>query len=158
MLETEVRLRRENGKLGYITLTLMWNTLDDLDLWCIVPNGSKIYYGNQQTGGGLLDVDMNAGGSMNCSKDPIENIYFPTKPEFGTYKVVVHKFKNVETPHGKPIYFTLTFRIGDTIHHEFAQVTGLKEEKTFLLNFPKYRAPSVSEEDGKTIKKKNYLK
>ncbi len=115
-VEVDVRLRRENGQLGYLTVTLMWNTVDDLDLHCTTPK-IHIYFGNTLSGGGILDVDMNAQGDK-CSKKPIENIYFPGKPPYGTYEFKVHYFRDRKTNFQRNVPFTLTFRVEDKIIHK----------------------------------------
>ncbi len=115
--EVNLRLQKENGKLGIMTASLTWNTLDDLDLSCILPNGRRIYFFCKKMNGGILDVDMNVGGTG--SKRPIENIYWPNEPEKGIYTFCVHNFRNHETPQFSKIHFCLTIRIGNQIHHEF---------------------------------------
>ena len=134
MIELNVRLRRENGQLGYLTVTLMWNTLDDLDLHCMTPSKMHIYYGNKSTGGGILDVDMNVIGTQRCSKKPIENIYFPEKPPYGTYEFVV-KYYNEYNKHQKNVPFTLTFRIDDKIIHKKGVLYTADDQAAFELLF-----------------------
>jgi uncharacterized protein YfaP (DUF2135 family) len=86
------------GRTGKVTVTLAWNTLDDLDLQLVEPSGKKIYYGNKTTSaGGILDIDMNAGN--NFSSSPIENIYYSGEPPTGRYRVFVNLYKrNTTTP------------------------------------------------------------
>jgi len=91
------RLRRENAKTGDITISLAWDSVDDLDLHVIVPGGEEIYYGSRTSKDGLceLDVDMNGGGPH--SKEPVENVFcgcLEPKKEApkGRYKVVVQNY------------------------------------------------------------------
>ncbi len=87
-------LRRiHNGRMGAITVTLSWSTTDDLDLLLVEPNGNKIYFEHPNSSdGGHLDVDMNREGNGNVT-DPIENIYYDSTPQAGTYQVFVYNFK-----------------------------------------------------------------
>ena len=76
-----------NGALtGAITVSMLWNTDDDLDLYVTAPSGEQIYYGNRNAAGGELDVDANVGG--RTMDNPVENIYFEA-PENGEYIVTV---------------------------------------------------------------------
>jgi len=88
------RLNREQGKSGDIQVTLLWNNYNDLDLHCIDPSGQEIYYLNKSSSiGGLLDIDMNAGG--NRSNEPIENIFWAKgNAQKGHYKVMVNYYAN----------------------------------------------------------------
>ena len=54
------RLEREGARVGDVTVSLAWDDFNDLDLHVICPDGSEVSYQNSSTGGGTLDVDMNA--------------------------------------------------------------------------------------------------
>jgi len=91
------RLRREDARSGDVTVSLAWDTVDDLDLHVIVPGGEEIYYGNRRSKDGLcnLDVDMNAGSPY--SKEPVENVFLGdldkmVQAPLGHYKVVVQNY------------------------------------------------------------------
>jgi len=79
------------GHVGPITVTLKWETIDDLDLSLVEPSGNVIYFSRKDSPyGGHLDIDMNAGGLQ--SNDPIENIYYESSPPSGRYRVNVNFF------------------------------------------------------------------
>lgn len=87
------RLNREGAKSGEVTVSLMWNNLNDLDLHVITPSGEEIYFGHRGSAcGGCLDVDMNAGTYM--SETPVENIFWSKKAPRGTYRVDVVCYSN----------------------------------------------------------------
>lgn len=92
------RLEREGAKRGDITISLSWDTQDDLDLHVVLPNGEEIYYDHNfsgKKGKANLDVDMNA--SSPYSNSPVENVFVgdldkkETAP-LGKYKVIVQNF------------------------------------------------------------------
>ena len=62
-----------------------WFGTDDLDLHCVTPDGSHIYYSNPSGGGGYLDVDMNISGDRT---EAIEHIYFD-QPKIGVYQFYI---------------------------------------------------------------------
>jgi uncharacterized protein YfaP (DUF2135 family) len=82
------RLRDAGGRIGAVNAVLSWNTIDDLDIQAICPNGDKIYYSQKHKCGGVLDVDRNAGAKTNT---PVENIVWQT-PAAGPYKVLVNAY------------------------------------------------------------------
>ena len=83
------RLSNARAGVGDITVSLAWNSWDDVDLHMNTPNGGHIFYRNKTAGGGTLDVDRNAGSERVL--DPVENIYFAT-PENGHYKVYLNDY------------------------------------------------------------------
>uniref|UniRef100_A0A7S4UI31 Uncharacterized protein n=1 Tax=Ditylum brightwellii TaxID=49249 RepID=A0A7S4UI31_9STRA len=104
------RLQREGAKKGDITITLAWDTYDDLDLHVHTPSGKHIYYGDRVSDDELctLDVDMNAGGKQ--SKEPVENVFagdLDKKKEapHGRYKVVIQNYAYHGSRNGSAIPF-----------------------------------------------------
>jgi len=103
------RLQREGAGSGDITISLAWDTIDDLDLHVVLPSGEELSYENErsQCGLGMLDVDMNAGGPY--SKEPVENVFIGKPDELiqapkGKYQVIVQNYSyNSKESRGKPI-------------------------------------------------------
>ena len=86
---SEIDLIRDslNGEVGELTVTFAWHTEDDIDLMLEEPNGNKIFFSNPKSrSGGELDIDMNR-GSTHLIRNPIENIFYSSRPPNGTYKV-----------------------------------------------------------------------
>ena len=84
----DLQLRQSGAATGIITVSMLWQTPDDMDLHIITPSGEEIFYGNPQIAGGLLDVDMQI---SDIVPNPVENIFF-SEPEHGTYRVYVQNF------------------------------------------------------------------
>ena len=87
------KVQAAGGKVnGYLRCSLAWYNGDDLDIHIIQPRGSEIYYSNRTgASGGVLDVDMNAGGIH--SRKPVENVIWEDEPRMeGMYTVYVHNF------------------------------------------------------------------
>jgi hypothetical protein len=78
-----------NVGTGAVQVSVAWNTASDVDLHLVQPNGEEIYYGDDvSTSGGTLDLDSNAGCSIDGKQQ--ENITWPTgSPPRGTYTVRV---------------------------------------------------------------------
>ena len=82
-------LKNAGAKKGVITVSMLWETTDDVDLHIITPDGHEIFYANPYAAGGELDVDMQAGIFV---EHPVENIYFESPPERGEYLVFIEMF------------------------------------------------------------------
>ncbi|MBQ2187585.1 MAG: S8 family serine peptidase [Bacteroidales bacterium] len=78
---------------GDVQILLSWNNYNDLDLYCVDPADSIVFFKNPRVpSGGRLEIDMNA--QSPYKKNPIENIYWPkNKAPNGKYKVFVHYYK-----------------------------------------------------------------
>jgi hypothetical protein len=74
---------------GDIQVSVTWNTIADVDLHVVEPNGTEIYYGTRSSSsGGLLDIDANAA----CSTSSLfqENVgWAPQTAPSGVYTVRV---------------------------------------------------------------------
>jgi uncharacterized protein YfaP (DUF2135 family) len=123
------------GCVGEITATLSWNSLDDIDLHLIEPDGTRIFFGNPRSrNGGELDVDMNAEGRTD-QDHPIENICYQGTPPLGKYKILVHFFNkktsNVEIP------YTLYVKVGNQIKNFKSVHTREKEmHQVYEFKYP----------------------
>jgi hypothetical protein len=79
-------------------VTLLWHNHADLDLHLICPDGDEVYFHQQSACNAQLNVDRNAGDSVD---DPIENITWGDRSlPPGHYKVRVKLFdrKDVTDP------------------------------------------------------------
>lgn len=103
-----------NGGSGPIQVTLRWGQGEDLDLHVIEPN-CEVFYGNKQgCGGGRLDLDSNAG----CTLDnvDIENVIYTNPdggilvPPTGLYTVKVDFYANCDSTPSVP--FEVVIRHG----------------------------------------------
>jgi hypothetical protein len=106
------RLTRAGARTGEVTVSLLWNDANDLDLHVECPDGNRISFVNKQACGGILDVDRNA-HPQSLSREPVENVVWartPTAP--GTYVVGVHFFRQHDRTARSP--FTLRLLHGGT--------------------------------------------
>jgi hypothetical protein len=95
--EIERRKKELKAKEGEITITLGWQSYEDLDVILSCPNGDEISYKHREACGGKLDIDMNYQG-VN-SNSPIENIFVPARSIMpGAYQIKVVNQSDVPTP------------------------------------------------------------
>ncbi|MBQ9910120.1 MAG: hypothetical protein IJM50_01325 [Lachnospiraceae bacterium] len=81
-------LKNAGAGKGDITVSMLWDTKDDVDLHVHTPSGEVVFYGNPYGAGGELDVDMQVNSFV---EHPVENIFFE-KPEHGEYVVYIDMF------------------------------------------------------------------
>lgn len=75
------------AKTGKVTISLLWNTQDDLDLSATSPRGDTVSFNNKNSSsGGHLDVDRQVNTFV---RNPIENIYWDNPP-IGRYTINVN--------------------------------------------------------------------
>ena len=111
---------------GDVQVSVAWDVNSDVDLHVVEPgaSGEEIYYGNTSSvSGGVLDLDSNAGCSIDGVRN--ENITYPTSaPPTGTYTVRVDYWSactQVQTNYvvtvrrqgQSPLVFTGTFVAAD---------------------------------------------
>jgi len=104
------RLDDAGAARGELTISLAWNSESDLDLHVTCPDGGRIFYGARRACGGVLDIDMNAGGTRAVA--PVENTYFAA-PAPGVYGIRVQLFRSVTG--GAPESFAVQVRDGDQV-------------------------------------------
>lgn len=88
------KVKKAGGNIdALMRVSLHWFNYDDLDIHCILPDGTEVCYWNKK---GLLDVDMNAGSGK--TRDPVENISFTENVlKDGIYKFTVHQYNKRES-------------------------------------------------------------
>ncbi len=122
---------------GVITISLGWQTADDLDLHVSTPDGSEIYYGNKVAGGGELDVDMQV---SEIVANPAEHVKF-VNPQNGTYKVWVHNYTDRTEDYDSP--FLVVVKVKDEIKR-FRLSAGGGSTQVYTFTF----GPTEGEETG----------
>lgn len=128
------RLRREGAMTGDIQISLMWDTIDDLDLHCWDPRGEHIYFEHMRSrSGGHLDVDMNV--DRPYSNEPVENIFWPEggAPQ-GRFQVKVHCF--TQRSGRAPIKFKVAIKAGTVVKEFSGEVRDnqLADVHVFTIN------------------------
>ena len=128
------RLRREGAMTGDIQISLMWDTIDDLDLHCWDPRGEHIYFEHMRSSsGGQLDVDMNV--DRPYSNEPVENIFWPEggAPQ-GRFQVKVHCFTQRSVR--APIKFKVAIKAGTVVKEFSGEVRDnqLADVHVFTIN------------------------
>jgi hypothetical protein len=119
---------------GEITVTLAWQSSDDLDLHLVEPDGNVVYYSRPRSSNGAeLDIDMNVGN--NSSETPIENICYRRTPPPGKYKVLVHFFNKKSTLSEIP--YTVYVRNGSSKKYFQSVHTTVKDKHLiYEFNYP----------------------
>lgn len=104
------RLQRADAGQGEVTVSLIWDSMADLDLHVLCPDGAHIYFQQRAGCGGTLDVDMNAQPPLQA--EPVENIVWPSgAAPAGTYRVMVNAYR-VEPDPRPEIPFAVRARHG----------------------------------------------
>ncbi|MBI5823893.1 MAG: hypothetical protein HZB18_07700 [Chloroflexi bacterium] len=102
--------RVENLGTGDVQVTLIWDSINDLDLWVTDPAGETIYFDHKNSVSmGELDVDANP-GCGSTTTNPVENIYWPTgEAPDGIYTIAVQYFEVCQSEARTP--FTITLKV-----------------------------------------------
>jgi len=116
------RVKKAGGKVEGATLrvSLSWHNYDDLDLHIYEPAGrgansmrDHIFFGCKRGAtGGVLDVDMNAGGGH--TREAVENVVWMDKMPSGAYKVVVNNYRKRES---SDVGFVVEVECGGKLSH-----------------------------------------
>lgn len=132
--EMRQRLDEAGAKAGEIEVGLLWENKNDLDLHVIDPHGEEIFFGNRLArSGGELDVDRNAGCSMNVTSTPVEHVVWPVgHAPAGDYRIYVHHFQNCSAKDPTPFRIELT---GGGKHITFTGRTTFGDEPVFVHSF-----------------------
>ena len=116
------RLTRAGARSGEVTVSLLWNDVNDLDLYVRCPDGSVISFLNKQACGGILDVDRNA-HSQHLTREPVENVVWARRPSVpGTYQACVHFFRQHDA--NRQSLFTLRLVVGGVTKYFSGVVTA----------------------------------
>ena len=139
------RIKNYNLHYGTLTMTLIWENRNDLDLHVECPCGTHIFHGNREcsTCDGYLEKDMNIcncnppcdpDGQLKkfsgCSLKPIEHIYFKKKAPNGIYKIYVKNFKVYDNSQLKT-----SFKFQITSESEGSITVPIYEAKREIENF-----------------------
>jgi hypothetical protein len=127
------RVNSAGGKTGVITVSLIWNSIDDLDLALIEPSGTSIYYLHNLDDytHGELDIDNNA--SEPLSVKPVENIYI-NNPINGKYQLRVNWYgKNGSNT--QSVNFYCIVRINGEVKHSFNGILNEPKNRENLNNW-----------------------
>ena len=130
--EVDARRTDAGGRTGELTVSLVWNTTDDLDLIVLEPGASVINHKNRRSAsGGELDVDRNFGTIENS---PIENIFWDAPPR-GEYTIAVRLYERRYTSQGRPIEATVQIRKGNDVEVKSYSLNGVEKSKVLTVKF-----------------------
>lgn len=94
------RLLAAGAKTGDVQVSMMWGTVDDIDLYVVYTPGNglvdNINWTNRfgRLSSGILDVDMNANYGM-LTDCPVENIFWPKgSSPAGFFTVYIHFYRS----------------------------------------------------------------
>ena len=140
--EFDKRRANAGGKEGELTVTLLWNTVDDLDLHIHCPNRAHIYYKDRSGCGGSLDVDKNARDPLfgfpqgPVTREPIENVYWSQgSAAAGKYRIQVNLFKEGTRSRGsRP--FKIKVQKGEDVQYFEGEVSSGNRDAYFDFSYP----------------------
>lgn len=140
-LQAELVRRKDSAgaHMGEITISLMWNTTDDLDLAIEQPNGKIIFFNNKEDSfrEALFEIDKNRFDD-NVDPEPIEHIYIK-KPASGRYRVYVNWFK--DRSNGLSVPYYLWMKSGEKIYelesnlYEVRRTVDVRNQWTVVYEF-----------------------
>ena len=130
---------------GDIMAALSWETFDDLDLHCIDPSGTRIYFKRRRSPtDGELDVDQNVDAPLR--NDPVEHIYWPNdRAPQGKYVFLVYFYNRRSTLGDVP--FKLDVQIGDKLVSKSSTLSAAGPGEAYgkaVFEFEYQKAPAVS--------------
>lgn len=158
--EMEKRLKREGAKTGAITISLMWDNYNDIDLHCIDPNGEEIFFSHKNSrSGGELDVDMNANGPN--SNEPVENIYWENrKAKKGKYSVYINHYRNHNCYDcSDPTNYTVVVKQNNIVREFKGKITfGASKRLIYTFDFNNKNFGEIELSQENLIKLDQYIK
>lgn len=128
------RVQLAGGQTGDIQISLAWNNRNDLDLWCVEPYHTRVWFMHKHSlTGGRLDVDANA-SIMDLSSSPVENIYWPYgyAPK-GRYSVYVNYYANHGDP--DPTHYQCRIVAGSFVHQYSGEISPRQRILVTSFNF-----------------------
>ena len=138
-----------------IQATLIWNSLDDLDLRTLLPNHRMINYftENRAVLGGKLDIDKNVLGT-DVTNEPVENIYWKVLPDTQGYYIF-----EVTTPgllhNVQSVSYKVRLKCDNFIYYFKGKITNGSKE-VFIAKI-KVSANSASLSQGSPYKRTQIL-
>ena len=135
--EIDNRRNEAGGNIGAMSVSLAWNTTDDLDLFVTQPNGERIYFKKKRSStGGVLDIDRNAENSV-LTYSPVENIYWDD-PQSGNYKIEIWMHQRRVTRPNQSIPVSLLIQMGESRQHKNLRVNGVNQSvvETMHVAYP----------------------
>ena len=146
------RVKKAGGKVegAVLRVSLSWFNYDDLDLHVLenVNRGSRsagghIFFGAKRgITGGVLDVDMNAGGGR--SREAVENVTWDRDPPDGIYGVVVNNYAQRET--SDPGFVVEVENAGKLSHYSYNK--GVRDKQDVNVVFLHVKDGVVRQEVG----------
>lgn len=97
------------GAVGYMTLTLSWDTKTNLNLCLVCPDVQRIHHRNREAHGGRLDVATER-------YEPLQNIVFDERPMEGVYHIKVLNLEQRVADRCTPVPFDLVVQIGGLVY------------------------------------------
>lgn len=128
------RVKKAGGQVegAVLRISLSWFNYDDLDLHVYEPTGRgaqaamlHIHFRNKRGWtGGVLDVDMNAGGGH--TREAVENVVWSAKMPDGKYRVVVNNYNLRET--SNPGFVIEIESAGKLSHYSYNKAVGNQKD------------------------------
>lgn len=152
------KLNASGARAGDITISMLWDTDDDLDMhvryvnkeskesydpgeaWDYTVDSDTIYYGSKDRAGGHLDIDANVGG--RTMQSPVENVYFDN-PAKGVYQIWINDYSD---RNGKevPSNATVRVQIGDQVKELTSTGVNWHTEEPLAFNSTGDKKPVYS--------------
>jgi|AACY02.8.fsa_nt_gi Uncharacterized protein conserved in bacteria len=124
---------------------MTWNDAIDLDIYCLLPNGKKCWYGDKTTEPWItLDIDKVV--AHHGRTDLVENITMQTNPCMdGVYKFYISYYEG----DGRPCYFQWLFNYKDKNLYQGLACVLKAPEDTHIVE--------ITMDKGHVVKKKFFL-